>query len=224
MTCPAWATDPIRVLFIGNSFTLQHDMPSLVAELARQSGQPITPITVAQNGAFVADTVPDRFAALELVHNHDPDRIVVQEHSTAAFQGDDTWKSLSALMRFRFLRAHVVYFAPWPRAPGHVYYRTKNAPRSPQEMVEGSETHLRKAATLDGPPRTGAVAPVGRAWLQGAELPLHAADGYHASLTGAWLTALVLARTLGFALENPQLPQRVTEPGRLARIARAVAP
>ena len=51
--------------------------------------------------------------------------------------------------------------------------------------------------------RTGAaIAPVALAWQRAiaAGHELHALDGYHANETGAYLTALVLAQTLGVPL------------------------
>ncbi len=221
---PAFAAQPIRVLFVGNSFITQHDVPALFADIAGQAGHRIETRLIARNGAFVVDQFKDRFDLLDQVEAHDPQIVVVQPHSTAGLTEDNRSRSFRRLHDFRFLYRRVVYMAPWPRRAGHALYSQPGMPADPQAMVDLTEQHLASVLSFDLSLPRAQIAPVGRAWLLGEGISLYAPDGYHATRTGAWLAALVIARTLGLAPDRPTPPPGVKSLGPLVRIAATVAP
>ncbi|MEO1492720.1 MAG: hypothetical protein AAFV19_11260 [Pseudomonadota bacterium] len=214
----------IRVLFIGNSFIIEHDVPSMFADIARQAGHTIVVDMIADGGASLSDVLADR-AASDVVYTHDPDLIVLQDYSTVALYPDRAERSHAALRAFCNLSVRRILFATWPRAEGHKLYRREGMPSTPAEMMERVERHYTARVCPDLAGHASAqVAPVGRAWMLGTGLPLHRGDGYHASRTGAWLSALVLARTAGLAPDRPEPPYGVKSPGTLIRIAQQIVP
>ena len=225
LATPALSSDPIKVLFIGNSFTFEHDLPLMFADIARQGGHNVQVDMIAEGGAHLADTFrtqsPDHVVA-----TYDPDLIILQDFSTVALVpefSEDSHKALRSFCRFPSIRK--ILFATWPRAEGHKLYRETGMPRTPREMNDLVHAHYRAARCPSPRERTNhIIAPVGDAWMLGPGLPLHRNDKYHASLTGAWLTALVLARTAELAPETPASPQGVKLANRLIQIARTLVP
>jgi hypothetical protein len=221
---PARAAEALRVLFIGNSFIIEHDVPGMFADIARQGGRDVAVDMIAEGGASLADVLAERDAH-EIYAEYDPSLIVLQDYSTAALHPERAKRSHAALQSFCDPSVARLLFATWPRAEGHKLYRQSGMPRTPAEMTNRVEQHYSARICPDLVGQAGMrVAPVGRAWMLGTGLPLHRGDGYHASRTGAWLSALVLARTMGWAPDRPEPPYGVKSPGRLIRIARTVVP
>ncbi|MEM7060782.1 MAG: hypothetical protein AAF557_24645 [Pseudomonadota bacterium] len=222
---PAMAQAPIRVLFIGNSFTFEHDLPLLFADIARQGGYNLHVDVMAEGGAHLADYLQTRTAD-QIVATYNPDLLILQDFSTVALVPDFAANSLRALTAFcRHLMPRKILFETWPRREDHKLYLQAGMPRTPAQMHNLVHAHYQSARCPALYERLGqAVAPVGRAWMLGTGLPLHRNDGYHASLTGAWLAALVLARTARLAPEAPTAPKGVRYPSRLIQIARTIVP
>ena len=88
--------------------------------------------------------------------------------------------------------ARVVVWAMWARDPARDAYGIYREPWGGRDVAD--QTRLQAASTRRAA-RTAVVAPVGEAWLaahtQLPEVELHS-DGSHATLAGAYLTALVL--------------------------------
>lgn len=220
----ALASEVQRVLFIGNSFIIEHDVPGMFANIALQAGHAIEVDMIADGGALLADVVADQ-DAFQIDAKYDPDLIVLQDYSTAALYPNRAKSSHAALRAFCRLNVRRILFATWARAEGHKLYGREGMPRTPTEMTERVERHYSARVCPDLLGHTlSKLAPVGRAWMLGKGLPLHRGDGYHASRTGAWLSALVLARTAGLAPERPEPPYGVKSPRRLIAIARQVVP
>lgn len=221
---PAAATGPLRVLFIGNSFTFEHDLPQLFADIARQAGHDVHVDMIAEGGAHLADNLVDR-DVFDLVDAYDPQMLVLQDFSTVALLPETATQSRRAFAQFCRLPVPRILFATWARQEGHKLYRQVGMPATPAEMTSLTHQHYTARVCPDlAAHRITKTAAVGRAWSLGDGLPLHREDGYHASLTGAWLSALVLARTAGLAPDTPVAPDGVASPGRLIQIARLAAP
>lgn len=220
----AIADQPLRVLFVGNSFIIEHDLPLLFADIARQGGHSIHVDVIAAGGAYLADVLAQK-DAYDLYRDYDPQLIVLQDHSTVALDAEAAARSRRAMSSLCRLPVRRILFATWARAEGHRLYNQPGMPATPVEMTDLTERHYqaRHCPSL-AEASLSISAPVGRAWLLGNGLPLHRSDGYHASLTGAWLSALVLARTAGLAPDAPTAPDGVAFPGRLAQIARLIVP
>ena len=81
----AQAPDEIHVLFIGNSFTYYHDLPKMVAELAKAGGQrPVDYERETPGGCTFAKHWKDG-KALAKIQSRKWDYVVLQDHSQAAF-------------------------------------------------------------------------------------------------------------------------------------------
>jgi hypothetical protein len=212
--CTPPPAEPLRVLFVGNSFTFTAGMPATFRALAEAAGFPRPLVrTRAVGGRSLewhrADTSPEGAPARI---REGWDVVVLQELSTrptdtlgdpAQFKDDATW--LHDLAIGREPSATVVLYETFARAAGHPYYpRTFE---SPAEMQAQLRFHYDDCAERSIPEHTTVVvdrpvvvARVGDAWervLDGAEPPrLHAEDDYHPNAQGAYLTALVFFGTI----------------------------
>jgi len=193
-----------RVLFIGNSFTHQHGIPSRVAALAAAGGRPLDPHAITRNGATLAGHLADPVVRATLGWGWEA--VVLQGFSTTPLHPDRREAAAEAVRVMQRLApgAQIVMFTAWPRRADHPLYARaadpgSTAPRSPAEMARaGTEHAVALAADLGL-----SVAPVAEAWVAAmdAGTALHAPDGYHANRAGAALTARVLWQTL-----SPLLP------------------
>jgi hypothetical protein len=205
------ATRPMRVLFLGNSFTSRGPIPSLVGALAQSAGWPTPDVQTravdGQNlGYFRADAT-----ALGLIDRGGWDFVVLQDYSTrptdatavggdgAGFEADATW--LYDRVKQASPGAQVRLFETWARGAAHPYYPTYYA--DPADMQGQLRRWYSDAAQRAIPARSTAVsrtdvrvAPVGDAWERHLGTPsplrLHDVDDYHAGPDGQYLTALVL--------------------------------
>lgn len=214
MSLPAWAGTPagvqavasafaepkaegeIRVLFIGNSFTREHDLPAQVARLAAQSGVRLSPGMIVRDGARLADHAANPDVA-GLIGALAWDVLVLQDHSVVALTPEAAAASRAAVAQMAGLTpAGLVLFATWPRAAGHALYAEAGMPSGPAQMNARVAAHYAAMAVELG----ARVAGVGDAFLAIAArqpgLALHAADGYHASAEGARLAASILAAAI----------------------------
>ncbi|MCB9602979.1 MAG: hypothetical protein H6721_09870 [Sandaracinus sp.] len=181
----------MRVLFVGNSYTLYHDVPAQVAAL--------TGLEVEASVEGGADWkrhrevlgTPDRIA-------RGFDVVVLQAKSTDPLLARHAFfrhgGALAGLARRS--GAKVLLYQTWAWAADHRVYRDPWSKRSPEGWSRAvREAYARLALATDAE-----VAPVGDAWLRALAahpgLDLHAEDRHHAAFVGAHLAALVLARAL----------------------------
>lgn len=192
--------NPSRVLFVGNSYTYQHDLPELVRR-ASQPGQSFETGLVAAGGQNLI-TYVDSERLQTLLDTEDWDVIVLQDRSTATFCAKGRADFERALAWFRRAAdqegASLILYQTWPRRKGHDFYSTE-APRGcapPRDQMDMLEQLI--AAYARGAKSTKArIAPVGECWMkQGETDHLYAEDGSHASAAGANLAARVIANTL----------------------------
>jgi hypothetical protein len=203
-----------RILFIGNSFTLQGPVPDLVARFARESG--FVNVTIdfrAVSGQSLAWHRADTSAAGAPARLREGwDVVVLQDFSTRPtdalgepdeFKDDVTWFYERA--KEANPAARVVLYETWARRAGHPIYEA--AFSSPAQMqaqlrqhyTDAAERYVPRFATVS-PGEAVEVARVGDAWeLQlgrDADLRLHGPDDYHASAAGQYLSAAVLFGTV----------------------------
>lgn len=205
--------EPMHVLFIGNSFTHQGPVPTLVEELATAAGWPTPYVTfVAPGGKSLAyhRENPDTLNAVDAGGWH---AVVLQDFSTRPTDdaGDPEAFKQDALWFFERVQAsspdaRVVLYMTWARHPDHSFYPGTFS--DPDAMQDQLATHYRDAANRvipEGSAHPNAaslveVSPVGEVWrhqLSGdAPLRLHDTDNYHANTQGRWLNALTLYATL----------------------------
>ncbi|MEO0884013.1 MAG: hypothetical protein AAFY34_14965 [Pseudomonadota bacterium] len=200
--CALLPTEPTtrHVLFVGNSYTFQHDVPALFRDASGSDIRYETEMVAGPGLNLMAYVAYDRVE--QLVATKDWYAIVLQDRSTAAFYEKDRSEFKLALEWFRAIAdeegAQLFLFQTWPRRAGHSFYEAKaepgfSPPRTPSEMSDRLIATYAEGAALSG----AIVAPVGDCWFQQEDVEiLYAEDGSHASAIGARLAARVIANTI----------------------------
>ena len=184
---------PLRVLFVGNSYTYYNNLPELVAGLAASQGVKMEVRMIARGGATL-----DQIWELDEVHNvlRDGkwDFVVLQEHSqlgTVLVDGvqqlnepEGFWDSIRMYENeIRRVRSKAVLYLTWAR---------KNNPGQQSVLNYAYMTIAQELGLM--------VAPVGMAWAKvremEPEMALHLGDGSHPTAIGSYLSACVLVDTL----------------------------
>ena len=204
-----------RVLFIGNSLTYTHDLPAMVATLARAAGKPMQVESVA---------LPD-FGLEEHWQQGDA--------RTAIARGGWTFVVLqqgpSALPESRrILIDYVKRFDKEIKASGA---KTALYMVWPSQQRRGDFSGVSQSYRAAASEVGAIVMPVGdawrEAWAKDPKLALYGPDGFHPSPMGTYLAALVIYRQLT-GTAPPALPvfgATVDEAAVLQRAAeRAVTP
>lgn len=218
---------PLRLLFIGNSFTHQGPVPHLVRDLAASVGWPAPEVAYSAPGGVTLAyhrTLPE---TLTLVDAGGWDFVVVQDFSTrptdnagdpAAFKSDAAW--FYDRIKQASPEAQVVLYETWARHPDHSVYPGTFA--DPAEMQAQLRAHYHDAASSYIPqnatfsPATDVfVAPVGDAWEWHLGTPealvLHGDDLYHAGATGQYLNGLVLYSSIYGVVASGASPLGLSE-------------
>lgn len=223
-----------RVLFIGNSFTLEHGVARQVIEIAAAEGVTLEAGVIARGGARLHQHAADP-ATRAAVADIGWDALVLQDYSTEPLTAEGAGRSAQAVAGLAALTpARLVLFATWPRQAGHAYYERPGAPARPAEMNRVVVAHYRALTERHG----AALAAVGDAFVElsasGDGPPLWRGDGYHASREGSRVAAALLFRAIAAVLAEPppqvpgllpasapsagegapvEMPGGVTEPG-----------
>jgi hypothetical protein len=200
---PGALAAPLRVLFIGNSYTYTRNLPRLVEAISQASGTPIQAVMLARSG-YTLEKHANEGAARRLAGF---DVVILQEHSRRPLEAPA--KMLSAVRRLsEGAKVRWILFVPWSRR-GHA---------SEQPAIDSAYD---AAARIIG----ATTARVGDAWQRAlqmnAECPLYRPDGSHPTDRGSYLAALVLAAQLtGKASLTPPaliVGQAVDDEGHVAR-------
>jgi hypothetical protein len=180
---------PLKLLFIGNSFTQRNNVPKLLADLAAARGIQIEHDLISRGGASLRMHWNAGVAA-KAIETGGYDFVVLQEQSTLpvknATRMAENVRLFDALIKQH--GAKTVLYMTWAR---------KHAPDSQRAITEAYESIGKELGAI--------VVPAGRAWeafLEKYDEPvLHDRDGSHPTRAGSYLAACVfLARLLG---ENP---------------------
>lgn len=206
---PARADEPVRVLFLGNSYTQVNDLPGLLEQLAASLGHTVetdrnTPggntlgVPQGNNGQHVTNAV-----SLGKIAGGGWDAVVLQDQSTmptiqAAL---DTYTrpavlSLEADVRAASPDARVVLYMTWGRENGGGPFCLGSSCSPAFADFDAMQASLAAAYTSLAETAVDVeVAPVGLAWqrhLAGSQpADLFAGDGSHPSLAGSYLAACV---------------------------------
>lgn len=179
---PAQPRKAANVLYIGNSYTYSHGMPTVVSAMARSAGSPRQ--LHAREVTIPGATLQQHWesgAAKRAIHERKWDYVVLQEQSMLPIEQRERMYSYVRLFdnEIRLSGARTVLFVTWAR----------------RENPE-SQAALDAAYTAVAEELGALVAPVGPAWafarLRIPGVQLYEGDGSHPTPVGAYLTACVL--------------------------------
>lgn len=188
---PGPAARPVRVLFIGNSYTFFHDVPGLLVDLGRRA-RPARDIEVDQvvvGGATLRDHWGDG-RALDKLRGGRWDYVVLQEQSMLGYVAEN---GVGRVNHPEYFRRSARLFDREIRAAGArtVLFHTW-APRDHPEWQGALDVgYFPLARELNA-----ILAPVGVAWQRvrrdRPELDLYFRDGRHPGPAGSYLAAVTL--------------------------------
>ena len=179
------AKDEISVLFVGNSFTYYHDLPKMVAELAKAGKQrPLRYERETPGGCTLEKHWKDG-KALAKIQSRKWDFVVLQDHSQAALLKRDSMfdygKKLDAEIRKQGAKT--------------ILYMTWALQNKPEDQPAITTAYLDLSKELKAK-----IAPVGNAWETAIKaddkLGLHEKDKKHPNATGTYLAACVFYATI----------------------------
>jgi hypothetical protein len=175
---------PLKVLFIGNSFTARNDLPGLIARLAEARGKGLEHRLISAGGASLR-THWNAGEARKVIQGGRYDHVVLQEQSTLPVKNAQRMHENVRLFdeAIKVAGARTVLYMTWAR---------QNAPESQQAITDAYVGIGRELGAT--------VVPVGLAWqrfLGEHELPvLHDKDQSHPSFAGSYLAACVFLAVL----------------------------
>jgi len=185
-----------RVLFVGNSYTMVNDLPSVFAGLARSGGHRVEVGTAAEGGWSLADHAGSSATAAKL-GSANWDIVVLQEQSQIPSieqlrQAQMYPAALRLIGAIRNQGARPMFFLTWARRDG---WPENGMPDYASMQSAIDDGYLAIAAD-----QRASVAPVGEAWsaLLGQETPaaLWQDDGSHPTEAGTYLAACVFYATI----------------------------
>lgn len=177
---------PVRVLFIGNSYSFTNDLPGLTSALAEAdwSNRPLAAATVAVGGATLHD-LWEQGQALAHIQQGGWDYVVLQEHSMRPLFDPEGMAADVARFDAAIRRggARTVLYMTWARA------------YAPEQQARITAAYRQLAAR-----HQALLAPVGLAWQQARQQPdapqLYQPDSSHPTLAGSYLAAYVFYAVL----------------------------
>ena len=197
---------PVRVLFLGNSYTYGNKLPQVVAALAAadKTARPLEVKMVAGGGKNLVWHAGNK-ASQEAIVAGGWDYVVLQDQSlTPTLMPDRTRQGAVALdAAITKAGGKTMFFMTWQRRP------------TPELLKKYPDMHKRNSKTyMDvGRELKAAVAPVGYAWKMACDAnpncPLYAKDNSHPSRMGTYLTACVFYSMI-YNKPPTGLPAKVT--------------
>ena len=177
----AATVEPLRVLFIGNSYIYVNDLPSVLAELVLASHElrPIETKTIGAPGATL-QAHWEKGEALNALRQARWDFVVLQEQSVLPTVDPERMARYARLFDAEIKKsgAQTILFLTWARA----------GKRDMQQALDSAYTSLAKELG-------SLLAPVGPAWqwalTENPQLRLHQQDGSHPTSLGTYVAACV---------------------------------
>jgi hypothetical protein len=192
-------TSALRVLFIGNSLTAANDLPAMVESLARAAGErTLEWKAVLQPGASLEDQW-QAGDAVRAIRSQEWDVVVLQ-------QGPSSLRESRVLLRRDTARFAKVIRAAGARPALYMVWPARQRPGD----FDGVSISYRSAAK----DVEGLLVPAGDAWREAwkrdPKEELYSADGFHPSVEGSYLAALVMFQAL-FGKSPVGLPSRIAD-------------
>jgi hypothetical protein len=238
------AEPPLKVLFIGNSYTYVNDLPSLIEGLADAAGGRKVQTDQHVAGGYTLEQQAKDTKSLAKIREGKWDIVVLQENSLQPILNRESMHKYARVLDAEIKRqgAKTVFYLTWARqnipqmqegadSPDYarqVYQISGPAGRIPfeqwcQQRKSGLAGGLNGAYFDIAKELDAQVAPVGMAWKRALEdipqLVLHQADKSHPAFKGSYLAACVFYATL-LGKSSVGLPCELTKEGKvLGRVA-----
>jgi len=181
---PQREAQPLRVLFIGNSFTYGNDLPGMVAAMAAARGHAIQ-VGASLRGGYTLEKHVNEGKAVEMIRGRKWDVVVLQEQSFRPVSHPDKMLLFARALHEEIEKqgARTLLFLTWA-------YRDH-----PKMQTALDKAYSDVAKELDAK-----VVPVGPAWQRvlaaAPQRSLHAKDGRHPNPAGTYLGACVFYAVL----------------------------
>jgi hypothetical protein len=216
------STKPLRVLFIGNSYTFVNDLPHTFAVLALSGGHAVE-VEMAAEGGWTLQAHADSPETIKKIEQGRWDYVVLQEQSQLPASPSARKAAMfpaarELARRIRKSGATPLLFQTWAHRDGWAEQGLRSADAMQAEMNRG---YLAIAKDLET-----TVVPAGEAWAlarrQKPPLDLWQADGSHPNELGAYLTACVFYGAIFH--ENPSgLPPTAPVSNEMAKRLQGIA-
>ena len=199
----AFADDPQRVLFIGNSYTGVNKLPDVFLEVVKNSGRKEPVVKSSTPGGRTLKQQLSIVGTGKLIEEGNWDVVVLQGQSQepAIAETDESVRKeflesaaeLCKRVRAKSPRAKIFFYETWAR---HADYWTENkkAPamgKDPKEM----QARLRKWYGVAAKENDATFVPCGEAWelnyASAKPVRLHQKDNSHPEFVGTYLNALI---------------------------------
>jgi hypothetical protein len=191
----AQTENPLRVLFLGNSYTYYNNLPDMVAALSQSTpGRRIEAKSVTRGGATLAD-LWRLTNGLEVLRGGTWDTVVLQDQSTLGQNYvDGRWGVNDPA-------GHVKWAKFWNTEIQRKEAKTLLYLTWARKAHPEFQTGLNYAYALSAGELGATISPAGLAWKRMRELhptlELFDPDGSHPSPVGSYLTACVFLEVLG---------------------------
>ncbi len=170
----------VRLLFVGNSLTYVNDLPSLVGQMAVAAGFE-APVILSR--AFPDFSLDDHWAdgtaRTDLATGHYT--FVIMQQGPSTLDASGVQLTQSAVQWSTLARANgtvPALFVVWPPSDGNL----------------DAGIHNYESAAAAAQARVFPAAEAWKeAWAEDPSMPLYSKDGFHPSVHGSWLSALVIA-------------------------------
>ena len=174
-----------RVLFVGNSLTYANDLPAVVRAIAAQAGDDLVVASATGPNLALVDHLNGATDAVARLRSGGWDYVVLQQGPTTVQMCRDSligWtRTFDSLARAA--GAQPALLMTWP-------------PAGEPELFDATRASFAEAARAVG----GVFLPAGTAWRialrADPRIGLYGADGFHPSVAGTYLTALVIYERL----------------------------
>ncbi len=205
LSVPAFAQEATtkRILLVGNSYTYSNDMPGVLQKMLNSSkNKGVTYIVdnITEGGAKIKTHLEHGSVMHHLQENH-YDVVVLQEQSTTIFYSNERVESEAAFAnltaQIESQGAKAMVLSTWPRKAGDPFYTSQQfinfaPPKGPDAMAIALEDYYRGVSQGLGI----TLVPVLTVWQKivknNPTIDLYSSDGTHPSVTGSYLTAVMI--------------------------------
>ena len=206
---------PLRVLFVGNSYTSVNHLPVIFKEIATSAGCPAPEVEAVTPGGKTLEWHLKDAKSLEKIDAGGWDVVVLQEQSQRPAMAEESDSQRTGFLngvvglydrvKARSPAARVVLYETWARHPDYWFGAKVEAglgldaagmqARLRKWYRHAVEVHIPKHS--EAPRKTDAIlAPAGDAWelnyKDAHPLRLHAKDNSHPDFNGSYLAGLVI--------------------------------